>query len=57
MKIALISCTKKKRSYRCVAKEMYEPSSLFTKAVAFVEKKGYDNWFILSANMDCFQKI
>ncbi|SFA52292.1 hypothetical protein SAMN05192569_103521 [Parageobacillus thermantarcticus] len=56
MKIALISCTKKKRSYRCVAKEMYEPSSLFTKAVAFVEKKGYDDWFILSAKYGLLPK-
>jgi hypothetical protein len=56
MKIALISCTKKKRSYPCAAKEMYEPSSLFTKAVAFVEKKGYDDWFILSAKYGLLAK-
>lgn len=49
MKIALISCTKLKQHQDCVAKEMYMPSSLFSKARGYVENKDYDKWFILSA--------
>jgi hypothetical protein len=49
MKIALISCTKKKKSYPCKAREMYEPSTLFKKATAYIELEGYDDWLILSA--------
>jgi cytoplasmic iron level regulating protein YaaA (DUF328/UPF0246 family) len=49
MKIALISCTKLKRDHECVAKDMYLPSNLFSKARKYVESKGYNKWFILSA--------
>jgi hypothetical protein len=49
MHIALISCTKKKETYECPAKEMYRPSSLFTKAKMYVATKKYNGWFILSA--------
>lgn len=49
MKIALISCTKLKKDYRCEAQEMYSPSSLFSKALRYVKSKDYDEIFILSA--------
>lgn len=49
MKIALISCTKVKQTYPCVAENMYSPSTLFRKARDYVSKKGYVRWFVLSA--------
>jgi hypothetical protein len=49
MKIALISCTKLKHDFECKAQDMYLPSNLFSKAREYVENKGYDKWFILSA--------
>lgn len=56
MKIALVSCTKLKQDHACKAKELYSPSSLFTKAVSFIEKQGYDDWFILSAKYGLLSK-
>jgi hypothetical protein len=56
MKIALISCTKKKKSYPCKAKEMYKPSTLFKKATAYIELEGYDDWYILSAEYGLLTK-
>jgi hypothetical protein len=56
LRIALISCTKNKKTYPCKAVEMYEPSTLFKKAKAFVEKQGYDDWFILSAKHGLLSK-
>ncbi|MCM3790337.1 hypothetical protein M3221_18325 [Domibacillus indicus] len=49
MKIALVSCTKLKASYPCTAREMYQESTLFKKAVNFIEQQGYDDWYVLSA--------
>src|SRR4051794_27385870 len=49
MKIALISCTKLKADYPCSAREMYQESTLFKKAVKFIEQRDYDNWYVLSA--------
>lgn len=49
MKIALISCTKLKKSYPCVAEDMYSPSALFRKTKDYVSRRGYVRWFILSA--------
>ncbi|MGE7649199.1 DUF6884 domain-containing protein [Peribacillus frigoritolerans] len=49
MKVALVSCTKLKVSYPCSAREMYQESTLFKKAVKFIEQHDYDDWFILSA--------
>lgn len=37
MKIALVSCTKVKANYLCVTREMYQQSTLFKKAVRFIE--------------------
>lgn len=49
MKIALVSCTKVKANYPCVAGEMYQQSTLFKKAIKFIEQKDYNEWFVLSA--------
>ncbi|WP_253958154.1 DUF6884 domain-containing protein [Metabacillus halosaccharovorans] len=49
MKIALESCTKLKANYPCFAREMYQESTLFKKAVNFIEQKYYDELFVLSA--------
>ncbi|QGQ44750.1 DUF6884 domain-containing protein [Metabacillus sediminilitoris] len=49
MKIALVSCTKLKADYPCSAREMYQESTLFKKAVKYLEQKDYDEWFVLSA--------
>lgn len=46
MKIALISCTKLKESVPCEAGKMYRKSTLFSKAIKYIEQKDYDNWFI-----------
>lgn len=56
MKIALISCTKIKKYYPCSAKEMYSPSTLFKKAVEYVENCKYDDWMILSAKYGVVDK-
>ncbi|MCM3595047.1 hypothetical protein M4D55_04520 [Metabacillus idriensis] len=49
MKIALVSCTKLKANYPCSSREMYQESTLFKKAVKYIEQKDYDEWFVLSA--------
>lgn len=49
MRVALISCTKLKASYPCTAREMYQESTLFKKAVNFIEQQDYDDWYVLSA--------
>ncbi|MGU3394203.1 DUF6884 domain-containing protein [Priestia sp. D51] len=49
MKIALVSCTKVKANYPCVTREMYQQSTLFKKAIKFIEQRDYDDWFVLSA--------
>lgn len=48
MKIALISCTKRKENKPCFASEMYMPSQLFKKARKYTGQR-YKYWFILSA--------
>ncbi|MGP1906809.1 DUF6884 domain-containing protein [Metabacillus sp. JX24] len=48
MKIALISCTKLKADYNCT-REMYQESTLFKKAVKYIEQQDYDDWYVLSA--------
>lgn len=42
MRIALISCTKVKKDYPCTAKEMYSQSTLFKKAVGYIDSRNYD---------------
>jgi hypothetical protein len=49
VKVALVSCTKHKNNYTCTAKEMYKESTLFKKAVKYIEQQDYDNWYVLSA--------
>ncbi|MEM1505386.1 hypothetical protein RG959_18450 [Domibacillus sp. 8LH] len=49
MKTALVSCTKLKASYSCNAREMYQESTLFKKAITFIEQQGYEDWYVLSA--------
>jgi cytoplasmic iron level regulating protein YaaA (DUF328/UPF0246 family) len=49
MKIALVSCTKLKANYPCAPREMYQESTLFNKAIKFIEQQDYDDWFVLSA--------
>lgn len=59
MKIGLISCTKKKKSYSCEAEELYSKSSLFRYALKYC-KKHYDKVYILSAKyglINLHQKI
>jgi len=46
--MGLISCTKKKQNYSCMASEMYSASDLFRKAYAYAVKE-YDFVAILSA--------
>ncbi|MCW4012134.1 MAG: hypothetical protein NWF07_03985 [Candidatus Bathyarchaeota archaeon] len=48
MKLGLISCTKSKQTHPCSAAEMYQPSSLFSKAYTYATKC-YDQNCILSA--------
>lgn len=55
-KIALISCTKLKKDYSCAAKEIYLESQLFKKAVQFISRQNYDDWFILSAKYGLLNK-
>lgn len=56
MNIALVSCVKLKKDYPCVAKEMYSVSTLFKKAVEYIESCNYDDWIILSAKYGLVQK-
>lgn len=48
MRIALVSCSKSKQKYPCLAAEMYSPSHLFSLSYAYA-KKAADKVFILSA--------
>lgn len=43
MKITLVSCTKVKANYPCVTKEMYQQSTLFKKAIKFIEQRDYND--------------
>lgn len=49
MRIALVGCTKRKKSEACPAREMYQESDLFQKVVKYVELHEFDSWYILSA--------
>ena len=44
-----LSCTKEKASSRCKAKDMYMPSSLFSKAYEYAKTLNPDKMYILSA--------
>lgn len=44
-----LSCTKEKASSRCKAKDMYMPSSLFSKAYTYAKSLKPDKMYILSA--------
>lgn len=46
--VVLISCTSKKRTYRCKAKELYDASNLFTASFSYAKKKNCEV-YILSA--------
>lgn len=48
MKIALVSCSKRKQNYPCIASEMYSPSHLFSLSYAYANRTA-DKVFILSA--------
>ncbi|WP_394897168.1 DUF6884 domain-containing protein [Clostridium paraputrificum] len=37
MKVALISCSKSKRSYKCKALELYSPSKLFSLSYQYAK--------------------
>lgn len=47
-KIALISCTKRKKPYKCKASELYSASTLFSYSYKYAKANGY-RVFILSA--------
>lgn len=47
-KVALISCSKSKRSYPCQARLLYNPSSLFRKSLAYAQIIA-DDVYVLSA--------
>lgn len=49
MKVALVSCTKLKAKHQCKTREMYQESTLFKKAIKFIEQHDYDDWYVLSA--------
>jgi hypothetical protein len=38
-----------KADYPCCTREMYQESTLFKKAVKYIEQQDYDDWFVLSA--------
>ena len=44
-----LSCTKEKAKKRCKAREMYEPSSLFSKSYEYAKTLNPDKIYILSA--------
>jgi len=50
-KVALVSCTRRKKPYGCSARELYSESERFIDALAFVEApgNGYDQTYIVSA--------
>ncbi|PFM82687.1 hypothetical protein COJ46_02435 [Bacillus sp. AFS077874] len=56
MKIALISCTKLKADYSCETKEMYQKSTLFKKAIKYIEQQDFEDWFVLSAKYGLLNK-
>lgn len=56
MKIAFVSCTKFKANHPCNARVMYQESTLFKKAVKYIEQQGYDDWFVLSAKYGLLRK-
>ncbi|WP_342042868.1 DUF6884 domain-containing protein [Bacillus sp. OTU2372] len=55
-KFALISCSKVKKDYPCPAKEMYMESQLFRKAIHYIEKQDFNDWYILSAKYGLLNK-
>lgn len=48
-RIGVISCTKRKKGYKCMARLMYSASPLFRKAYDYA-RRNYDLVLILSAN-------
>ena len=46
--IALVGCTKSKNDHQMPAKELFSKSQLFQLTRLYIEKKGYDAWFIAS---------
>lgn len=46
--IGLVSCTKTKRNEPTTPRELYAPSTLFTKAQQYCEGN-HDEWYVLSA--------
>ena len=46
--VVLISCTSKKKPYRCMAKELYDASDLFIASYSWAKRKGCEA-YILSA--------
>lgn len=59
MKIGLISCTKKKKTFLCEAEKLYSESFLFRHALRYC-KRHYDKVYILSAEyglVELHQKI
>ena len=46
--VVLISCTSKKKPYRCMAKELYDASDLFRASYSWAKRKGCEA-YILSA--------
>jgi len=49
-KVGLISCSRRKKEYSCLARELYSESERFVQALHYVEdpKNGYDKNFIVS---------
>jgi hypothetical protein len=47
--IVIVGCTSKKKSYPCVASEMYSESVLFVKTIKYVESYYSEGYLILSA--------
>ncbi|WJH36861.1 hypothetical protein N6H14_14860 [Paenibacillus sp. CC-CFT747] len=52
----LVNCTKLEQDFAYTVKEMYQKSTLFRKAVRYIEKEGYDDWFVLSAKYGLLHK-
>lgn len=48
MRVALISCTSKKKVYKCMASELYSESPRFTLSYKYA-KENCDKVYILSA--------
>lgn len=46
--VGLVSCTKSKLDEPAQPRDLYSPSSLFSKASAYCERE-HDEWFVLSA--------